>query len=40
MRELAFWPLDQLPTDTVPYTVHALGEITRGSAPSTVGWPT
>ncbi|MER7773348.1 NUDIX domain-containing protein [Kitasatospora sp. NPDC096140] len=38
-EELRYWPLDQLPTDTVPYTVHALGEITRGSALSTVGWP-
>lgn len=36
---LRFWPLDQLPSDTVPYTAHALGEITRGSALSTVGWP-
>ncbi|MEV0533767.1 NUDIX domain-containing protein [Kitasatospora sp. NPDC050463] len=37
---LRSWRLDQLPTDTVPYTVHALGEITRGSALSTVGRPT
>ncbi|MEU3569167.1 NUDIX domain-containing protein [Kitasatospora sp. NPDC036755] len=36
---LRFWPLDQLPADTVPYTAHALGEITRGSTLSTVGWP-
>ncbi|MEV4558378.1 NUDIX domain-containing protein [Kitasatospora sp. NPDC049285] len=36
---LRFWPLDQLPANTVPYTAHALGQITRGSALSTVGWP-
>ncbi|MFD0274120.1 NUDIX domain-containing protein [Kitasatospora sp. NPDC127111] len=36
---LRFWRLDQLPANTVPYTAHALGEITRGSALSTVGWP-
>ncbi|MFB7618012.1 NUDIX domain-containing protein [Kitasatospora sp. NPDC056181] len=26
-----WWPLDSLPDDTVPYTAHALAEITRGS---------
>ncbi|MFG3052297.1 NUDIX domain-containing protein [Kitasatospora sp. NPDC048239] len=36
--QLRWWPLDGLPADTVPYTAHALGEIARGSALSTVGW--
>ncbi|MFF2658176.1 NUDIX domain-containing protein [Kitasatospora sp. NPDC058032] len=36
---LRYWPLDGLPSNTVPYTVHALGEITRGATLSTVGWP-
>ncbi|MFJ2580841.1 NUDIX domain-containing protein [Kitasatospora aureofaciens] len=36
--QLSWWPLDQLPEAIVPYTAHALGEITRGSALSTVGW--
>ncbi|MFJ1795366.1 NUDIX hydrolase [Kitasatospora griseola] len=36
---LRWWPLDGLPSNTVPYTVHALGEIARGSTLSTVGWP-
>ncbi|GGQ88107.1 NUDIX hydrolase [Kitasatospora griseola] len=38
-EELRFWPFDELPTSTVPYTVHALGRITRGSALSTLGRP-
>nr|BEK67457.1 NUDIX hydrolase [Kitasatospora purpeofusca] len=37
-EELRAWPLDSLPADTVPYTVHALAEIARGSVLSTVGW--
>ncbi|MFJ6378613.1 NUDIX domain-containing protein [Kitasatospora sp. NPDC092039] len=37
---LRWWPLVGLPADTVPYTRHALGEIARGNALSTVGWPT
>ncbi|MEE1786982.1 NUDIX domain-containing protein [Streptomyces sp. SP17BM10] len=37
--ELRWWPLDRLPDDIVPYTAHALGEITRGKALSAVGWP-
>ncbi|WP_078911257.1 NUDIX hydrolase [Streptomyces sp. NRRL WC-3742] len=39
-EELRRWPLDRLPHDTVPYTAHALGEITRGNPLSTIGWPT
>ncbi|MET9398983.1 NUDIX domain-containing protein [Kitasatospora sp. NPDC002965] len=35
---LRWWPLDGLPHDTVPYTVHALGEIGRGRTLSTLGW--
>ncbi|MCX4758650.1 NUDIX hydrolase [Kitasatospora purpeofusca] len=37
-EELRWWPLDSLPADTVPYTVHALAEIGRGSTLSIVGW--
>ncbi len=37
---LQWWPLDGLPSKTVPYTVLALREIARGSALSTAGWPT
>ncbi|MFD7639190.1 NUDIX domain-containing protein [Kitasatospora sp. NPDC059795] len=37
-EELRAWPLDSLPADTVPYTVHAVAEITRGNTLSTVGW--
>ncbi|MEK2491535.1 NUDIX domain-containing protein [Kitasatospora purpeofusca] len=37
--ELRWWPLGDLPDDTVPYTAHALAGITRGSTLSTVGWP-
>ncbi|MFJ8628166.1 NUDIX domain-containing protein [Kitasatospora sp. NPDC093550] len=37
--ELRWWPLDGLPSNTVPYTAHALGEIVRGGTLSTVGWP-
>ncbi|MFD7414173.1 NUDIX domain-containing protein [Kitasatospora purpeofusca] len=37
-EELHWWPLDSLPDDTVPYTAHALTEITRGNTLSTVGW--
>ncbi|MFI9273173.1 NUDIX domain-containing protein [Kitasatospora sp. NPDC052896] len=36
---LHWWPLGQLPADILPYTAHALGEITRGNSLSTVGWP-
>ncbi|MER7846190.1 NUDIX domain-containing protein [Kitasatospora sp. NPDC096077] len=35
---LHWWPLDGLPSSTVPYTVQALAEIGRGNALSTVGW--
>ncbi|MFF3002329.1 NUDIX domain-containing protein [Kitasatospora sp. NPDC057940] len=38
--ELHWWPLDRLPAGIVPYTAHALAEITRGKALSTDGWPT
>ncbi|MGW7449597.1 hypothetical protein ACWGJO_40475, partial [Kitasatospora sp. NPDC054795] len=38
-EELRWWPLDHLPTDIVPYTAHALGEIGRGKPLSVVGWP-
>ncbi|MFF3071405.1 NUDIX domain-containing protein [Kitasatospora sp. NPDC057904] len=38
-NELRWWPIGRLPVDIVPYTAHALGEITRGNALSTVGWP-
>ncbi|MFJ9608920.1 NUDIX domain-containing protein [Kitasatospora sp. NPDC101176] len=37
-EELRWWPLDALPDDIVAYTAHALAEITRGNALSTVGW--
>ncbi|MER7844167.1 NUDIX domain-containing protein [Kitasatospora sp. NPDC096077] len=39
-EELRRWPLDRLPADIVPYTAHALAEVTRGSRISTLGWPT
>ncbi|WP_395297201.1 NUDIX domain-containing protein [Kitasatospora hibisci] len=38
-EELRWWPLDRLPDHIVPYTAHALGEISRGNPLSTVGWP-
>ncbi|PBC69960.1 NUDIX domain-containing protein [Streptomyces sp. TLI_235] len=38
-EELRRWPLYRLPADIVPYTAHALAEITRGNPLSTVGWP-
>ncbi|WP_052390817.1 NUDIX hydrolase [Streptomyces sp. NRRL B-24484] len=38
-EELRWWPLDRLPADTVPYTVHALGEIARGNLLSTLSRP-
>jgi 8-oxo-dGTP pyrophosphatase MutT (NUDIX family) len=37
-ERLSWWPLDRLPDTTVPYTVHALSEITDGSTLSVVGW--
>lgn len=35
----SWWPLNELPSNTVPYTVHALGEIAFGSILSTIDWP-
>ncbi|MFC8449162.1 NUDIX domain-containing protein [Kitasatospora sp. NPDC057223] len=39
-HELRWWPLDgALPDDTVPYTAHALAEISAGRSVSAVGRP-
>ncbi|MBV6703219.1 NUDIX domain-containing protein [Kitasatospora aureofaciens] len=38
-EDLRWWPLDRLPADTVPYTAHALAQITAGHRLSTTGWP-
>ncbi|MEU6234469.1 NUDIX domain-containing protein [Kitasatospora sp. NPDC047058] len=37
-QDLRWWPLDVLPAQTVPYTAHALAQISAGRALSVVGW--
>ncbi|GLW75276.1 hypothetical protein Kpho02_75730 [Kitasatospora phosalacinea] len=36
---LEWWPLDDLPADTVPYTAHTLHRIALGQRVSVLGWP-
>ncbi|MGW6918090.1 hypothetical protein ACWGB8_30405 [Kitasatospora sp. NPDC054939] len=39
-HRLAWWPLDRMPDNTVPYTVRAVSEIARGNPLSVLGWAT
>jgi mutator protein MutT len=36
---IAWWPLNQLPKDTYPYTAEGLAAYVRGDHFSNVGWP-
>ena len=37
--QIAWWPLDQLPAETYPYTAEGIKAYLRGEQYSIVGWP-